>query len=72
MIYDDPKLVLAEDYRFDICGSVIDCVPKNEHGVINKTIPGGCCAVLRHLGTQDNLESKMHYLYGQWLPQRSE
>ncbi|NRD74981.1 AraC family transcriptional regulator [Shewanella sp. VB17] len=72
IIYDDPKSVSVEEYRFDICGSVIDSVPKNEYGVINKTIEGGRCAVLRHRGTHDNLESKVHYLYGQWLPKSGE
>ncbi|MBW8182506.1 AraC family transcriptional regulator [Shewanella nanhaiensis] len=72
MIYEDPKSVPAKDFRFDICGSVLHEVPDNSLGVLNKVIPQGRCAVIRHHGSHDNLDAKVHYLYGQWLPQSGE
>ncbi len=72
MIYEDPKSVPAEKFRFDICGSVIEPIPDNSAGIINKVIPAGRCAVIRHYGSHDNLDAKVHYLYGQWLPESGE
>ncbi|WP_342775851.1 AraC family transcriptional regulator [Shewanella canadensis] len=72
IIYEDPKSVPAEEFRFDICGSVLQEVPDNDSGIINKTIPEGRCAVIRHQGSHDHLGAKVHYLYGQWLPRSGE
>ncbi len=72
LIYEDPKSVSGDDFRFDICGSVLHEVPENPHGVINRTIEQGRCAVIRHYGSHDDLDAKVHYLYGQWLPQSGE
>ena len=50
--YQDPKTVQAQDFRFDICGSILSEIPENNpQGVINKSIPAGRCAVLRHIGS---------------------
>jgi AraC family transcriptional regulator len=46
VIYEDPATVAPQDYRIDICASTKTDVKDNEHGVINKTIPAGRCAVL--------------------------
>lgn len=72
LIYEDPKSVAADKFRFDIAGSVLHEVPANASGIINKTIPAGRCAVIRHLGSHDDLDTKIHYLYGQWLPESGE
>lgn len=66
--YDDPNTVEPEKFRFDICGEVDDEVPENSYGVINKTIPGGRCAVLRHIGPYSAISNTVYYLYGEWLP----
>ena len=55
LIYEDPKSVPADKFRFDIAGSVLHEVPDNASGIINKTIPAGRCAVIRHLGSHDDL-----------------
>ncbi|HAY46090.1 MAG TPA: AraC family transcriptional regulator [Gammaproteobacteria bacterium] len=68
LAYDDPANVKPEKFRFDICGSVESTIPKNSHGVINKTIPGGPCAMIRHLGSHDLMDDKIRYLYANWLP----
>jgi AraC family transcriptional regulator len=66
--YDDPASTQPEKFRFDICGSIKHTVPDNAQNVINKSIPGGRCVKLRHLGSHDHMNAKIHYLYAQWLP----
>lgn len=68
--YSDP-VTLPEDYRFDICVSVEKPVAENPQGVVNKTIPAGRCAVVRHHGSRDNIPAA-EYLYREWLPESGE
>lgn len=70
--YDDPNTVEPKAFRFDICGSVAAEVPANPQGVVNKVIPGGRCAVLRHLGSHDRITESVYYLYREWLPESGE
>ena len=70
--YDDPKTTEPEKFRFDICGSVNSEVPQNDQGVITRLIPGGRCAYLRHCGSHEGIDEKVHYLYGEWLPDSGE
>lgn len=70
--YQNPKLVPPEQFRFDICGSVTESVPDNQQGVVNKIIPGGRCAVLRHVGSLDDVGAAVNYLYTVWLPESGE
>jgi len=72
IVYDDPNVVAPADFRFDICGSIESDVPQNPQGIINKTIPGGCCAVVRHTGSHDYMDAKIYKLYGEWLPESGE
>ena len=72
IIYDDPKATAPEDFRFDICGELKQAVSETTFGIVNKTIPAGRCAVIRHCGSHDDLGAKVHYLYGQWLPESGE
>ena len=37
-------------------------------GVVAKTIPGGKCAVLRHVGSEAGLGETLYCLFAQWLP----
>lgn len=70
--YDDPETTEPAKFRLDICGEVTAEVPVNPQGVINKLIPGGRCAVVRHLGSPDRIGESAHYLYRQWLPESGE
>lgn len=70
--YDDPDAVAPEDYRFDICATTDKEIAENEFGVVGKAIPGGRCAVLRHVGSDDTLADTVRYLYAEWLPQSGE
>lgn len=70
--YDDPDQTAPENFRFDICGSVSGEIPDNPQGVKNGLIPGGRCAVVRHLGSHDRIGDSARYLYRQWLPDSGE
>lgn len=67
LVYDDPSVTAAEKYRFDVCCSVDSAIGANRYGVVNKTIPAGKCAVVRHIGSDDAIGSVVAYLYSQWL-----
>jgi predicted transcriptional regulator YdeE len=47
-------------------------VTDNSFGVVEKTIPGGRCAVLRYIGDEANLGESIAYLYSNWLPLSGE
>ena len=34
---------------------------------MNKVIPAGKCAVVRHIGSDDSIGLAVQYLYGEWL-----
>ncbi len=70
--YDDPDTAEPDAFRFDICGSVATEVPANPQGLVNKIIPAGRCAVVRHLGSHDRIGESAYYLYREWLPGSDE
>lgn len=70
--YDNPDTTEPEKFRFDICGEVKTAIPSNPQGVINKVIPGGRCAVVRHVGPHDTIGDTIYPLYRDWLPQSGE
>jgi AraC family transcriptional regulator len=74
--YNDPLVTPGEEFRFDICGELNPQaqgkVPANSQGVITKTLPGGRCAVVRHVGSYDRISETVYNLYRQWLPQSGE
>jgi AraC family transcriptional regulator len=69
--YTDPYTTPPADHRVDFCLSVDFDVPPNAEGVINKVIPGGRCALARHLGSRAH-NSAAVYLYREWLPHSGE
>lgn len=70
LIYDDPSTVATDDYRFDIGCSIDRKIEKYKHtDIVNKTIPAGQCAVIRHIGSDDCIENAVRYLYSEWLPE---
>ena len=69
--YNDPRTTAPEDYRVDFCISVEHDIALNRHGIINKTIPGGRCAMVRHWGSRDNIPAAA-YLYAVWFPNSGE
>ena len=69
--YNDPRTTPPEDYRVDFCISVEHDIPLNRQGVMNKTIPGGRCAVVRHFGSREDV-SAAFYLCDVWFPNSGE
>jgi AraC family transcriptional regulator len=72
ILYDDPSTTPADAFRFDICVATERDVAPNNAGIIVKTIPGGRCAVLRHVGSEESFGDAISYLYGTWLPASGE
>ena len=72
VVYDNPDTIEPEKFRFDICGEVASPVAENAQGVVNKVIPGGRCAVVRHVGSHDRIGESIYPLYREWLPQSGE
>lgn len=72
IVYDNPETTEPEKFRFDICGSVTEDIPSNPQGIVNGAIPGGRCAVIRHLGSHDRLKESIYCLYRDWLPDSGE
>lgn len=72
VVYSDPNNTHPEQFRFDACGEVVTNVLENKYGVIQKVIPKGNCAVIRHIGSHDTMEEKVYYLYKNWLPESNQ
>jgi AraC family transcriptional regulator len=72
LFYGDPAEGDPSAFRLDLCAATAREVPENDFGVASKLIPGGRCAVLRHIGSDDHLGSTIAFLYSQWLPQSRE
>lgn len=71
--FHDPATTAAEEFRFDISGSVNAPIPEdNPFGVVNGLIPGGRCAVARHQGSHQTLTESARRLYSEWLPASGE
>lgn len=72
ILYDNPSDTPPEDFRLDICVATDRPIAENPYGMVAKTIPGGRCAVLRHVGSEDKLFQAVGYLYATWLPSSGE
>ena len=72
VFYVDTEATPAEEFRMDLCVSTVHPVEPNEIGVVSKDIPGGRCALLRHVGSDETLDAAIRYLYAQWLPASGE
>jgi AraC family transcriptional regulator len=70
--YEDPETTNPTDFRFDICGELVGRLHPNAAGVVEKVIPGGRCAVARHVGSTNAIGQTVHALYASWLPQSGE
>lgn len=68
IFHDDPDSVAPADYRLDICAAITGKLAPNNVGVVEGIIPGGPCAVIRQLGSGDDLRAAAQFLYRQWLP----
>lgn len=71
VFWENPDATSPDDYRLDLCAGTSREVAPNDAGVVNKVIPSGRCAVLRHIGP-DPLDATFRYLYLDWLPSSGE
>jgi len=72
IMYHDPAMVSASEYRFDVGCSTAKIVEANDVGVINDVIEACRCAMLTFTGSNDDLSSAIEHIYGQWLPGSDE
>jgi AraC family transcriptional regulator len=72
LLYNDPTTTPPAEFHLDLCASIDRSVADNAHGVIESKIPGGRCAKLRHVGSDDTLGDAVRYLYATWLPASGE
>jgi AraC family transcriptional regulator len=72
IFHSDPRTADPADYRLDLCAATDRAIEPNPAGVTAGLIPGGRCAVLRVIGSSDDLEPAAFYLYRNWLPASGE
>ena len=72
LAWDNPDTTPPEQFRFDICGEIESALPDNPQGLVEKLIPGGRCARVRHAGAHERLAESIYPLYRQWLPGSGE
>ena len=70
--YNSPTETAPEDFRIDLCVATDEPVSANKYGIVSKTIPGGRCALLRHIGSDDTLGESIRLLCTEWFPQTGE
>jgi AraC family transcriptional regulator len=63
---------LIDDQRFELCAATTRAIEPNPQGVVAKTIVGGRCAALRHLGADAGLFETVRWLRERWLPASGE
>jgi AraC family transcriptional regulator len=69
--YTDPRTTPPADHRVDFCVSVEHEISTNPQGVVNKIIPGGRCALARHLGSRTHNTTAI-FLHEEWFPRSGE
>lgn len=69
--HTDPRTTPAADQRVDFAVEFEPDVPANRYGVVGKCIPGGRCAVARHMGSRAS-NSTAVAPFELWLPQSAE
>lgn len=70
--YNNPDTTPADEFRFDICGEIHEPIMPNALGVRESMIPGGRCAVIRHVGSTDHIGETIYPIYRDWLPASGE
>ena len=70
--YNSPMEVEPNDFRIDLCVATDEPVSANPFGIVGKSIPGGRCAVLRHIGSDDTLGETVRKLCVEWFPRSGE
>ena len=72
LLYGDPATTPPDEFRLDLCAATPRPVAENAHGVVERTLPAGRCARLRHVGSDDTFGETFEFLYARWLPASGE
>jgi AraC family transcriptional regulator len=72
LFYGDPATTPPDEFRLDLCAGLKGPVAPNDAGVVERSIPAGRCARLRHVGSDDGLGASFDRLYREWLPGSGE
>jgi AraC family transcriptional regulator len=71
-IFHDPEPARPEDFRIDLCAATDRPIAANDEGVKPGLIPGGRCALLRVVGSSENMGPAASFLYREWMPESGE
>jgi AraC family transcriptional regulator len=71
-IFHDPQPAEPDDFHVDLCAATDRTIAADGQGVKPSLIPGGRCAMLRIVGSSEDLGSAASYLYREWLPESGE
>jgi AraC family transcriptional regulator len=72
LVYNDPEETPPDEFRFGLGAGTDRPIEPNTAGVVEFTIPAGRCALLRHVGSDDQLGRSIWHLYSTWLPGSGE
>ena len=72
IFYSDVRSTPPEDFRLGLCAATDKGIEPDDDGVVAVTIPGGRCAVLRHVGSDHTLSEAASLLCGEWLANSGE
>ncbi len=72
IVHHHPAAGEEGECHYELCAATELGVPENPIGIVEKVIPAGRCALLRHIGSEDPLGESVSFLYSQWLPQSGE
>ena len=72
LVYNDPEETPPEEFRFGLGAATDKAIGTNAAGVVEFNIPAGRCAMLRHVGSDDQLGRSISHLYSNWLPGSDE
>lgn len=67
----DPEAVAPEDFRMELCVATDRDAPAGS-GLVARILPGGRCAVRRHVGDEAGFARAVDDLMRRWLPQSGE
>lgn len=70
--HSNPDTTPGDEFRCDICAEIDALVAPNALGVRELVIPGGRCAVVRHIGSTDHIGETIYPIYRDWLPGSGE
>ncbi len=71
-IFHDPEPAKPEDFHIDLCAATDRPIAAGGQGMKPGLIPGGRCAMLRVIGSSEDLGPAASFLYREWLPESGE